>query len=307
MFIHGVMPDEQGAKHTADYDALHGGVGNELGEGSSWSRAERVDIEWGWNFDGAPQPQGHRLLTKAEHSLFPKVLEDLFSPSDPTLNPARLVVNRLRELMLFGIGDVFYYVSEDGKYTLREAVAKQLQEQLGDTLTSDEHLLSLTLVGHSLGSVVAFDLAFWLFWDQQHRYLRDGIDAQTQALLETLRAKAQQGRLRIRRLFTFGSPIALLAMRSNTVLEILAGDDRIDPRHHGLLQNPPAFEEQLSALRWVNVLDRDDPIAWPVRPLMKAPGEVVQDAYIDVSDRPAVAHGKYWRHPDVHAKLAEAW
>ena len=50
----------------------------------------------------------------------------------------------------------------------------------------------------------------------------------------------------MRRLFTFGSPITPLALRSDPVVETLAREDpltnRLDPKDYGLTTNPAGFE-----------------------------------------------------------------
>src|SRR5258705_13126725 len=93
--------------------------------------------------------------------------------------------------------------------------------------------ISLTLIGHSAGSVVAYDLLFYLFY--KDRKVQSFIDASkvkapapdaataetnVQAKLETLgdlqrlKAMAQLGQLRVRRMFRVwgpGQPPALLS------------------------------------------------------------------------------------------------
>jgi hypothetical protein len=55
--------------------------------------------------------------------------------------------------------------------------------------------------------------------------------------------------------------------------------------------------------------DKDDPIAWPVQPLMKQePDEqIVEDVYTDVSDATKSAHDAYWTSEKVHKVVAEKW
>jgi hypothetical protein len=110
--------------------------------------------------------------------------------------------------------------------------------------------------------------------------------------------------LRLRRLITFGSPISFLAFRSDALVEILARDDRLRPEDYGL-KSELTGEPPLPGPRWINLWDRDDPIAWPVSPLMES--ELVEDVYVDVSNSVTSAHTAYWKSRKVHKEIARRW
>jgi hypothetical protein len=118
---------------------------------------------------------------------------------------------------------------------------------------------------------------------------------------------AAEGRLRIRRLITMGSPIAMLACRNDAVVNMFAAGERINPAWYGLLQNPPPFGQKLHGPRWLNLWDKDDPIAFPVEPLMDNRSRMVSDVYINVSNNIAEAHNLYWANHEVHEYLAQHW
>ncbi len=65
--------------------------------------------------------------------------------------------------------------------------------------------------------------------------------------------------------------------------------------------------ERISGRRWLNIWDKDDPIAWPVEALMDTPRgkQYAEDAYVDVSDFVGKAHDRYWRSRKVHEITAE--
>jgi hypothetical protein len=96
------------------------------------------------------------------------------------------------------------------------------------------------------------------------------------------------------------------------VLSILARPNggskpnRLTAEHYGLTTNPEAFGP-LRGPRWVNFWDKDDPIAWPVEPLMLQTPDVVKDMYVDVSDDITNAHGEYWKNENFQKLVAEAW
>jgi len=238
--------------------------------------------------------------------------------------------------MIYNFADMFYYASEDGKHAVRFAVAQQILQWIaaaggGGGGHMPTGPISLTLLGHSAGSVIAFDFLFFLFSSRPvTTYIRpekvsagpstkSAAAAAAQASparikktldeLEHLQRLAQQGQLRVRRLFTFGSPITPLAFRSDPVLAVLSSgpDARLTAIDYGLLRNDAAFGAALPDPRWINIWDKDDPIAWPVEPLMTEAGSAVIDRYIDVSDSPTSAHGAYWTHHKVHEEIARRW
>jgi hypothetical protein len=227
---------------------------------------------------------------------------------------------------------MFYYVCEDGKSAVRFAAAAAIVKYLKPMLDDPQAQISLTLVGHSAGSVVAYDLLFYLFYTE--RKIQNFIDAKkvkappsdagtpadltapakidTLGDLQRLKAMAQLGSLRVRRLITFGSPITPLAFRSDAVLSILARPDgavktnKLTAANYGLMAKPETFPP-LEGPRWVNFWDKDDPIAWPVEPLMLESPDVVRDMYVDVSDDITNAHGEYWGNEKFQKMVAEAW
>jgi hypothetical protein len=185
------------------------------------------------------------------------------------------------------------------------------------------------MLAHSAGSVVAFDFLFYLFYvahKVEHfidlSLIQPPSDAsviqpeatapveKTMSALQKLRELAQQDKLRIRRLYTFGSPITSTIFRSDAVLKILsreAGSNLLDVSCHGLNRNPAAFGQPLTGPRWINIWDKDDPIAWPVEPLMTGAGTTVIDKYLDVSDNPMRAHTVYWDNVRVHEVIGNSW
>ena len=94
---------------------------------------------------------------------------------------------------------MFYYVSKDGKKAVRNTVATQIIEALNPYFSDDmDALLSLTILGHSAGSAVAFDLLFYLFFEGEHNFL---VQCQTEEerklenALKSLREMAQTDNL----------------------------------------------------------------------------------------------------------------
>ena len=309
IYIHGVSGDKQGRSHETEYTTLHKGIGKLHND---WPPT-RIGIEWGWNFQEDANPKQHELLTKAQRLLGFRLMNAVDDPFDVTINPVRALLPKLRGLIFYGFSDMFYYVSKDGKKAVRNTVATQIMEALDPYLsTGKAPLLSLTILGHSAGSAVAFDLLFYLFFEGEHNFL---VECQTEEekklenALKSLREMAQTDNLRIRRLFTFGSPITALACRSDAILDTLASDNRLDAKDYGLVVNPTNFHSELSGPRWINIWEKDDVIAWPVEPLMKPVSgqEVIKDINLDISDSISQTHNRYWSSNKVHEVIAQAW
>jgi hypothetical protein len=307
IFVHGVSSDQLGRRHDAEYDALYEGVTAASSASSAWRTAEVCRIEWGWNYDALSEPKGQQLLTLAQTTLGERLLQIINEAYDPTINPGRFVVNAFRPLLVYGFSDMFYYVSSDGKAAVRGALAEQIVRFVEGGQGDPREPVSLTIVGHSAGSVIAFDFCFYLFAEEDRRFVKDPVTGLYNEQIKQLRTLALEGRLRIRRLVTIGSPIAMLCCRNDAVVELLAEGGRVNPAWYGLTQHPAAFGAKLRGPRWLNIWDKDDPIAFPVEPLMESHVGAVADVYINVSSNIAEAHNLYWDHPDVHQYLAQHW
>lgn len=318
VYIHGVSEDLRGKPHMTDYEALHFGVAERNG---AFPR-RLVGVEWGWNdrpLGADPRPD--QLLTRAQRFLGGRVMPDLLGTDDFTLNPARAVINRMRALTLYGFGDMFYYTSAAGKAAVRDAVALQIREGLADHADLDAgEPVSLTLVGHSAGSVVALDFLFALFNDlEDYQYIEPTADQpacdreDADEPIAPLRSMIDKGELRVRRLVTLGSPIPMLACRSDAVVEILASGEELPPERFGLTSQ---FKKSaapdapiVTGARWINIWDRDDPISFPIAGLIAEDptDRVAEDLHPDVSDSVTKAHTAYWRHKRVHRAIASRW
>jgi len=85
--------------------------------------------------------------------------------------------------------------------------------------------------------------------------------------------------------FTMGSPLALFALQ-----------------YGAELFNKPIRVEAPAC--WVNILDSDDPIAYPLKPLNKEyASAVLADQEVNVGPL-GLAHIRYWNAPSVHALIA---
>jgi hypothetical protein len=167
---------------------------------------------------------------------------------------------------------------DDGASALSTASAGERDE---------EGYVPLTLIGHSLGSVIASDYV----WDNtrnagQPYYL-------------------PEHHLSLKNMVTLGSPLAIYALRDNpgadehTLAESLDSPIRVDPKG-GM---------------WINIYDPHDLIAFPLQPIRSYDRAGVIDCPVHAGTwltawNPA-SHVGYWRSPDVAQvigrKLALDW
>ena len=91
--------------------------------------------------------------------------------------------------------------------------------------------------------------------------------------------------------------------RNDVLVELLASKTPLEPADYGL--NSVIDDGELTGPRWINLWDKDDPIAWPVGPVMSSP--LVEDVYVDVSDSVGAAHNSYWDSKGIHEAIAARW
>lgn len=175
-----------------------------------------------------------------------------------------LVVDRLRRFVIDGASDVLLYGSD--RY--REEIRDRLRERIAAAIEGGDG--AVTLVGHSLGSVVCYDVAYYDGWHNP-LWRRHGF------------APAN--------LFTLGSPLALFA---------LGYDDRgvpkpkyVDAGAVRVLVRPGG--------RWLNCFDAQDIIGYPLAG--QFPG-LVEDVIVRAGLLPTTAHTRLWHNREVARRLA---
>lgn len=298
VLIHGITPQLNPRGSKLEYDLLIQTVNAALVvQRKRPFSTRRIYVEWGW--ESGQSTQKDRYLAELERKLLAEVQRELGAASDFTLNPVRLAYRPLRELFLLGVPDLFYYISADGEKALRrhvfEFIAKKIREL---TRHKDTHL-SLTLFGHSAGSVIAHDLLFHLFGKKDPEKDEEPAVAED---LNPVRGLIKDGRLRIRRLYTFGSPLSILSLRSDALIDKLRRDVLLDPRALGLRTS-----DGLSNPRWVNFWDQDDVISGPVAFLYANEEQVVEDHYVKVGSFFPTAHTGYWASEQMAKYIAQTF
>ena len=301
VFIHGITPDPQPGSHTPDYQTLYQNIVNALRAIPDPENKKPafplplIEVEWGWQSNSYPTTNDE-YLAMAELALSGKAFKEEagFENIDFTLNPFRLLRPMVRGLIFYGFADLMYYISSDGERAIRNRVFKYIADQVRDCgWMESEANLSLTFVTHSAGTLIAHDLLYHLFRGPD-------LPSEIQEVNEVLRKLVYTNRLRVRRLYTMGSPLAPLMFRSNSLIAKMRDGQKLLPGTIGF-----GRDQDLAGPRWINIWDKDDMIAYPVSFLYENGHELVEDKYIDVSDSVLTAHNKYWRSEKVAKYIAE--
>jgi hypothetical protein len=215
------------------------------------------------------------------------------------LSPGSLHYPTGRWLMLHFVGDVIAYDRQAGAANY-EAVHRTFAEGLASLAAETGGDAPLCVVAHSFGTVLASDY----FYDQQvsARGRRDLVPA---AVRDAGGGSALARGDTLAWMYTMGSPMALWSLRyprAELNRPIRFPARRLSDRYPGL------------ATEWVNFVDQDDVIAYPLRPLSEAYAKVVsQDRPVSVkrfTGLPAsltpLVHPFYWADRSVTDPIARS-
>lgn len=215
----------------------------------------------------------HRVLPDASvpgaDALWPpqyvagEVLDSLFNVSE-----------QVRRFLLIGVGDVMVYLTPKGGDLIRQRLIDAILHVRQQALARDpQRTHYVSLIAHSLGSVIAYDVC---------------------ALLGT-KYRDQVAGLGLANMFTMGSPLALFSL-----LEYGGTPARYSQR--GVYLDRPDGE-------WINFYDQQDPIAFPLRyvypPQPNTPGRTytIQDRRVQTGT--FHAHTKYFTNDVVAHEIAK--
>lgn len=302
VFIHGITPENapspQGIRENYDllFQAMLEGLKlrDEPGFG-----VRPIEIIWG--FASGQTNEADNALAGAQLMISQRVIDLENKTSDFSLNPLRpLLYKELRRLLVVGMADLFYYVSQDGERAVRQHVFGHISEQVLEHANKSNRNISLTFITHSAGTIIAHDLLYHLFRPT------DPTKVEVQGVRD-LRLLAQEGRLRVRRFYSMGSPIIPTLFRSDSLLSKVGRGELLDPHDIGLRES-----DHLSYPRWVNFWDMDDIGSFPVEFLYKNPEKdqkkLIEDKYLDVGDGlPDKVHVEYWTKKALAQYIAETW
>lgn len=293
VFIHGITPDENPGSHESQYTILFKNIQSELDKlNKPKFTTDPIKIEWGWRDPGSKSDvKDDQYLAEVERLVAQQALALESGIWDFSLNPARLIHRELRKVFLFGFSDLIYYVSMDGEETIRQHVFHDIVKGIKKHAQVQKKV-SLTIIGHSAGSLIAHDLLYHLFGEGKVSQFNEVRDLR-------MLADEESPRLRVRRLYTMGSPITPLTFRSNTLIKKSLKNTPLKLSDLGFKP-----DKTLSNPRWINFWDKDDIASFPVSFLYDNQN-VVKDEYMDIGDFFPNVHNAYWENNKVAKRIAE--
>ena len=323
LLIHGVVEDTAPSNHTADYDQLWDGLRKHQP-----ILHDKIDavirVEWGH----APLPIAPFLLpdeklTAAENTIVAATnyatIKASATPNDsfldwtPDFLPRlilRPIISRIKEQVLItGIGDVFYYTAPDGERAVRDHVYTQFLEGMKPYKNADR--VALHLIGHSQGATIGFDFLFGLFAppseypngipgfvedeqgspEMQADYMRWRNMAQAAVSGDSL-----AGRLTLGSKSSFGCQIALMMLRKQKLADRLAAGELLDPTVIGVPKTGPP--------KWKIFFDTDDVLGFPTRRLFDSVGSI-REYEVNSDWNPLTAHTNYRNNEEVQREIAD--
>lgn len=212
----------------------------------------------------------------------------LVAEANPFLAALNLPNTRAwRYFMTFFVGDAIAYVDE-----FDNGIRRRVWDQMASVLKPDStpNPPQFTIVGHSLGSVIAYDFVYALNSVPGKIFDLSPDPAKNIKLTAAQIAALQKS---FTNLITLGSPIALFWMRRRDLWQNdFAG-----------LKNPVQGVQ-----RWLNFWDNEDVIAYPLRNFF-ADGHIedirIEDIRFDTSIMMPWAHTGYWKNKALAERVAE--
>jgi len=301
IFIHGVSSEEKPKSHAVEYGTLLKATNIGLKERGKSALSNPINVEWGREYPGSKGMD--QYLAQVEERLNTMVRESM---GEGNYASVPIVYGAVREFLFFAAADLMYYVSSDGEKALRRHIFRDLANKIIDLAKQKSNRISLTFFTHSAGTLIAHDFLYHLFGKKYTQGEMAGNEVKY--IMKYARKKSLTDTsatlLRVRRFYTFGSPIALLSIRTNSLINKLRAQkiQLLDTENIGLraadgLENP----------RWVNFWDKDDLIAAPVAFLYKNATGVIKEMQVNAGILLPNAHTNYWFSPDMANYIADTF
>ena len=317
--------------HSGDYKRLKNGIEAHLlsAKKKVWKEGLHCFTEWGWEYkesDAKNLGKSHRLKD-AQHYIAQRQFQFIKNRIGFSFFPQK----RLRTIALYGLSDAFYYLSTDGQKSVRARIYNQLYNQIEPIIVDLKNQIALTIIGHSAGSIVAFDIMNFLGSDisvdelesqqkelekKQERLrrrqlqqsspytkgqavIRDTLDVVKSQL--KLASLSRSARILPRFLITMGSPLSMIYLRSDENVDALAYGMKVNYNTLG-----PFNMDSGAEFKWINFWDKNDFISYPVSPLFTDSPQII-DVHVRSAWNPLKSHTNYWKSQNVHKNIAIHW
>ncbi len=190
-----------------------------------------------------------------------------------------LFFDNIRQFVITSLSDVLVYESDQWRDQIRGLLVEMIKPYVK---TKD----AVTIVGHSLGSVVAFDTLYYNSWHNP-----DWTAANFKPT----------------NLITMGSPVMLFSLeldrqtgeQKTRYLPAVAAPPQLDQTNPEIVTNLVRDEGV-----WYNFLDAQDLVAYPLQTFFKSKWKI-EDILVQTGTQPIKAHTEYWNNQEVARRVAE--
>lgn len=300
IFVHGISPSKEDSDSDESYQKLVKNLEKYYGLLGSlpFDKSRMIYIKYGsLKNREAGQDNISDYLTAMQRKVGEEDNKIWKQTEDDPPSMLRSVAWRgVREVLLYGVSDAFYYNSPEGGNDIRRTILLQINKNLMDNKILDENgmlpegkKISFTIFAHSLGGIVMYDILRSIFIDVDNlkvSYPQDDVNS----IVEGLHLLRESGRLRIRKFYTFGTQISMMFFKY---------PDSIKTLRNNQLQDISAIfppSDQIDDPRWLNFWDKDDILGFPFEFLFQkrdqTGNKILKDVAVDAGDY--LPHVQYW-------------
>ena len=294
IYIHGITIKPTGNSHKREYQAIN----KEL-EKIAGNSLVPVYTEWGHTCNQLEIG----MFDKVNHRIKPGFI------SIPGYDP---LVYDLRQLLIFGISDAFYYCTPNGEEAIREAIFSCVIDEINNHLQEiiDEGALQFSLVTHSLGSIIGYDFLFNAF-GKPYLGVKSNTNYTTQTIPDFFSSisydkstkktnwsiDGQEIELKLRNFVTMGSPILLTLGRNEQVKKDVENSTPLKPELLGLVDP--------SSQRWLNIWDKQDFLGFPLDEIFENRNKIIFEPDVDTGILFTKPHTNYFESADVQKAVMD--
>jgi hypothetical protein len=182
--------------------------------------------------------------------------------------------HKLREFFIMFIGDSLLF-NQPSIWTEIDDILSRLITEIKNEAEQDDSDFELTFIAHSLGTILLSEYLKTVTTNKEHS-LNKIITEQN-----------------VMNIFTLGSPLAIWSLKNGSVANA----------------KPQIFKNPKNGV-WVNILDDDDIIGYPLKPINKSYDEIIDIDYItEVGNfvQPSIifSHSGYWKDMNVIKPIAK--
>lgn len=163
VFIHGITEIRYPHSPSKLFEILLKNVNKHLEVLSKPKFAKpHIMVEWGFEQSNGKD----QTLAKGERILATNIYQQEKKNFDFPFFAMRCITKPIRDIFLYGLSDLFYYISEEGEEAVRNTVFGKLMKDVRDrgrTSKDQAKKVSLTIFAHSAGAIIAHDFLYNIF------------------------------------------------------------------------------------------------------------------------------------------------